>query len=358
MIDFDWLDETRKQHISLCDPTMESVFRMVCRKAGKPLVQWQIGGYDIDLDAFEKAAISAGAVLAGSKITPSMETRYYYHPDWGYAWARKDVDGGAAVYAGQGEGRDLVDAVRLFAKSLRDVPKTGAISVLVRNQAGYDLATAGNVGLALERSNYPPDVLERYDHAISCLRSKRPCGRLVLLDGPPGTGKSYLIRSLPPAADGLYVLVAPSLVGNLSGPELVPVLLGNHNRDRPIVLIIEDADDALVKRELGDRAKLSEILNIGDGLLGQMMDLRIIATTNAGRRDLDPAVTRPGRLCSHVHTPDLGHDHANSIRKRLLDGGSEHPRGYGRTLADVYRAAREDGWKPDKADCYRPGDYR
>jgi ATP-dependent 26S proteasome regulatory subunit len=173
-----------------------------------------------------------------------------------------------------------------------------------------------------------------------------PCGRLVVMDGPPGTGKSYAIRALAKAVDATFVAVAPSLVGSLSGPDLVPVLLQQKRQGRPVVLVMEDADHALAVRTRGDLHQLSELLNIGDGLLGDLVDLRIVATTNAERDDLDPAVVRPGRLCRRVSMGYLPPDLYEKVYKRLTGKRWRKLVPTKHTLADVYRVARDEGWRP------------
>lgn len=92
------------------------------------------------------------------------------------------------------------------------------------------------------------------------------------------------------------------------------------------------------------RARLADILNLGDGIPGELADIRIVATINAKRIDIDPAILRPGRLCLHVSFAKLNREKALAIYSRLTHGkelpsGSENA-----TLAEVYRMARDDGW--------------
>lgn len=237
----------------------------------------------------------------------------------------------------------------------------GTMHIITQSQQGLGLSSVGQINAPLVRENYQNDVLNDYDHMIECLQSGSPCGRIAILDGQPGTGKSYIIRSLPEVVEAIFVIVAPSLVGQLSGPQAMPPLLQAKKENLPIVLIMEDADAVLVNRKRGNQTGLAEVLNLGDGLLGQLVDVRIIATTNAEISDMDPAIIRPGRLCRRISTRPFIPQEANKIRQRLLGDETKHPGcnsvRSSATLADVYRAARKDGWTPVARNAYRPGNY-
>ena len=53
---------------------------------------------------------------------------------------------------------------------------------------------------------------------------------------------------------------------------------------------MEDADATLATRQIDNVGRLSDLLNMSDGILGEMADLRIIATTNAKSTEIDEAV--------------------------------------------------------------------
>jgi hypothetical protein len=52
----------------------------------------------------------------------------------------------------------------------------------------------------------------------------------------------------------------------------------------------------LLPRDDGTRDKVSSLLNIADGFLGDYLKLHVLATTNVPIHELDPAIIRPGRL--------------------------------------------------------------
>lgn len=265
---------------------------------------------------------------------------------YGRVWAASTKDG-------------VVEAIERIAR-LKITPHSpkGSIFVLTRGPQGFALSSAGRVDAPLVRENYAPEALAHYDHVVGCLRTNSPCGRLVLLDGSPGTGKSYMIRGFASDVRATFVIVSSSLVGQISGPDVVPVLLNSgpaEEKRGPIVLVLEDADAALVTRERGSLSGLGDVLNIGDGLLGELADLRIIATTNADRVELDPAIMRPGRMCAHIQVGTLSAEAASGAYRRLM--GPDAVRLPESSIAEVYRLARADGWEPDRSRPYRAGIY-
>jgi len=245
----------------------------------------------------------------------------------------------------------------LFGMFTNDKEKKGSVFALMMNDGSLDLAKLGEMKDPLIRENYPTDAVEAFDHICACLSSQTPCGRIAMLDGPPGTGKSFMIRSLIHQVKGVHIIIPGSMVSDLSSPNFLSILHGAHEEGKPLVLIIEDADLLVVDRKKGNLRILSDVLNLGDGLLGQMLDIRIIASTNAKRIELDEAVTRPGRMCRHTTIGSLTFEQAQTIYRRLTEKEPTFKkRVY--TLAEVYRFARQDGWvAEEKTPTYEGGTY-
>lgn len=231
---------------------------------------------------------------------------------------------------------------------------TRAISV--RRTVGLIEASSNRVGFAINdystprqpfvRGNYTEEVLEQYDRLRAFCQRKTPpeAGALVLLDGPPGTGKTHLIRGLINNVAAPFVLAAGSTIANLENPGFVPFVL-RECRDRGgLVLILEDADSVVIKRDLmQDVSTLSLLLNATSGILGDLMNLRVIATVNTWSEDrVDPAVLRPGRLFSRIHVGELAEEHAREVVLRVSKGNELAARRVTGelTLAQAYAVAR------------------
>ena len=239
--------------------------------------------------------------------------------------------------------KEMVDSV------LEPEIKKGHVFSIVKRGPSLTLSNIGNAGLSLCKENYSKSVLFSYHESIIDLNSSTPSGRVVILEGPPGTGKTHLIKSfLLEVPDAMFVLVPPDLLAELAGPDLLPVLMDNktsYNHKGPLVLILEDADRCLVKRDGKNMNSIQSLLNLSDGILGSLLDLRIIATTNASKLEIEEAILRPGRLSQRIEVGLLSPKEAISLYKKLVPKKSisfnEH-----KSLAEIYSLARKDGWKP------------
>ncbi len=224
------------------------------------------------------------------------------------------------------------------------------VFVITNGPNGLRLTEVGIGAQKLERDNYDEEVLESFDKIIVDLKSKSPTGRISILEGPPGTGKTYLIKGiLHDAPAATCVIIPAQMIGQLGGPALLPVLMqakGYGEETSPVILILEDADSALRDRDKTDFSTISTLLNLGDGILGGLLDLRILATTNASELEMDPAVIRSGRLSQRMTVGELAAKHANKVLSRLV-GKKASKFKQPTILADVYKEAKGNGWTPD-----------
>lgn len=251
----------------------------------------------------------------------------------------------------------LVEEIREYFKPQWLPPeKKGHIYAIVRNGMHLGLNSIGNAGIPLVDSNYTKKVMDDYKYAIKDLNSESPSGRIVVMRGPAGTGKTHLIRAmLLQVPDAMFVLISPEVVTNLAGPELLPLLMNYRGGSTgPIVLILEDADRCLVARADENMSLIQSLLNLGDGILGSLLDVRIVATTNADELKMEQAIMRPGRLSKMLDVDHLDPLTAQQIFRRLLPSvdfpveinGSTNPKNFKVTLAEVYSMARKNGWTP------------
>lgn len=235
--------------------------------------------------------------------------------------------------------------------------RTGHIYAITKHGNSLGLSSLGNAGIPLVDGNYTSQVMKDYKFIIKDLKSESPSGRIAIMRGAPGTGKTHLVRAmLLEVVDAMFVLISPDMVINLAGPDLLPLLLTYRGGTTgPIILVLEDADKCLVKRDKDNMNSIQSLLNLGDGILGSMLDLRIIATTNAQELHMEEALVRKGRLSKMLEVGPLDPLTAQKIFKRLCPDkklpieihGSVNPKDFKVTLADVYSLARDNGWAPN-----------
>jgi hypothetical protein len=251
----------------------------------------------------------------------------------------------------------FLEKAREIVNVVQAEPK-GSVSVIVQRSSGLGIDQIGLGAVNFEERNYDAEVVGLFKHVVGDLNAKTPCGRLAILDGAPGTGKTYLVRSMLGMCPKVnFVILNADMVASLSGPSLIKVLTDAQNHDFPLVLIIEDADSCLSQRAADNVGSISTLLNLGDGILGAMLNLRIVATTNAGHikgsANMDPAIMRSGRLCRRIHVGKLTAEHANK-RLRELHAEATHEFGLPTNLADVYRKASDPSFVFPEEKAERP----
>lgn len=222
----------------------------------------------------------------------------------------------------------------------------GPLHTIVQTPRGYDLVQLGYGGRELEPENYPTEVVEALVRVQQNVQSASPSGRITVISGPPGTGKSHLWYALLNTPGATFVLVDASLVESLSGPALLP-LLANVERRGPLVLIVEEADHLLRERDDSNMKGLAALLSFGS-VLGDLLNLHVILITNAPLRSMDQALRRDERLVEHIELAPLTPEHARRIYQRLVkrvpddvDLPERHQH-----LGCIYKWAKAQGWVP------------
>jgi ATP-dependent 26S proteasome regulatory subunit len=164
---------------------------------------------------------------------------------------------------------------------------------------------------------------------------------LVLFHGMPGTGKTFYIRHLlrkMSSYNKVVIYMPPNMVDKLVDPMFVTFLSKEIARFSKqgffCVLLIEDAEPLLASRQGEGRVQgISNLLNMTDGILNDMLKLQIICTFNVRVKELDKALLRPGRLIARKEFKAMSALDANRLAQQLdVKYHFEKPA----TLAEVY----------------------
>lgn len=192
----------------------------------------------------------------------------------------------------------------------------GLIYALVEKGNSLTTDVIGQETSTFIQDNYIDSDIKDYNDIKTNFLSPNSSGKIVLLEGPAGTGKTSMIKSFMSELEGVFVIIHPQLVDQLDGPRILPILL-NLKTTKPIVLVIEDGDQVLVPRKANNMSAISSLLNLSDGILGNLINIRMLISSNSEHKDMDPAILRPGRLFKRLSLGLLPYDKANSIYQRI-----------------------------------------
>jgi SpoVK/Ycf46/Vps4 family AAA+-type ATPase len=133
---------------------------------------------------------------------------------------------------------------------------------------------------------------------------------ILLLIGPPGTGKTTFIRGmLHHTAKNAIVTYDERILER-------DYVFARFLEDDANFMIIEDADNFLMSRKEGN-TMMHRFLNVGDGLVGIKGKKLIFSTNLPSVRDIDQALIRPGRCFDILHFENYNREQAEKLAKRL-----------------------------------------
>lgn len=237
------------------------------------------------------------------------------------------------------------DNVKTIAKLAEDIfnsfpkakiqDKTAKVGLVKVSQNDYyvSFSEINSCKVNIEE-NYNDDFQPVYKDIVDFLDSRG--SGLILLWGKVGSGKTNFIRHLCSTHPKDYVIIPNGIAGRLGDPELISFITACKDN----VFILEDCEQLLMDRANNPwNNAISSILNMADGLLSDIVNIKLICTFNAGIEKIDPALLRKGRCFAKYEFKDLEPNKVDHLNEKYKLGLKEiKPM----TLAEIYNNEKTD----------------
>lgn len=218
--------------------------------------------------------------------------------------------------------------------------KAGHIHLIVQQRNSLDTEPFKLACPELDvEMNYGRKFADSYETIFKSLNDHKndERGRLLLLHGEPGTGKTTFINYLANKINRKILWLPTMLAESITSPGFISLLMEN----KGCVLIIEDAERVIGDRTSGSSSSIgvSNILNLTDGVLGDALQIHVIATFNTAKENIDKALLRSGRLIAEHKFDALPVEDTNRLLAHLgKEGTSDKPL----TLSDIYTFGQKE----------------
>jgi len=190
-------------------------------------------------------------------------------------------------------------------------------------------------------AQYNDDIIEMDKKMQSFLKEKS--SGLCILHGDPGTGKTSYIRHIINTTNKSFVIIPPSVGRAMTDPAFTEFLLD----EKDSIFILEDCEELIESRDTDSPiGAVSDILNMTDGLLSDIFNIKFICTFNASTADIDQALLRKGRCIINYEFKPLCEEKSAALLDKLGFDGSKCDGPM--TLADIYNFNDNDHTKKSK----------
>lgn len=214
-------------------------------------------------------------------------------------------------------------------------PKEATINLVAYSNDYYTISSKIRKTDINLKENYNDDFLPVFEDITDFLKQRK--SGLIILRGEKGTGKTSLIRHLISQYPHKYILVTNSVADHLASPEFISFMLEH----RDSIFILEDCEQLLAKRTdgFGSNGAISTILNMSDGLMSDIFNVKFICTFNADIGKIDDALLRKGRCYANYEFEPLCEEKTKVLLNRQ---GVELDEYKPMTLANIYNYKDSD----------------
>lgn len=190
------------------------------------------------------------------------------------------------------------------------------------------------------KKNYNDDFEAPYQKLCKIIETEGKAD-LVLLYGDPGTGKSSIIKHLiTKYNDKDFIFMDGALLANASQEKLMSYFLDNQDT----IFILEDCEKALMTREHYNNPVMPVLLNLTDGIISDVLGIKLICTFNTSLENIDKALKRKGRLSMKYEFKKLAKEKCQVIVDTSDNIKEKFTVTQDMTLAELYNVDEENDY--------------
>jgi hypothetical protein len=214
--------------------------------------------------------------------------------------------------------------VLAFVKKMdKELKRAENLIEWVFGERGQSISVPLNYRPAIEGS-YPWMTEDLFTYIDNYLDSS---ASVLILIGPPGTGKTSFIKNMIHRSEGDAKITYDEKVMNNDG------LFAEFVESDTRFMIMEDADTFMKSRADGNTSMMHRFLNVSDGLISAADKKLVFSTNLPSIKDIDAALMRPGRCYDVLHFRALTRAEALVVAKNLK---IDLPDGQEFTLAELF----------------------
>lgn len=234
--------------------------------------------------------------------------------------------------------KGLVQSVLKWLPQQEKQSKTASIDLVAFDNHYYTINSKIKRTVVDFDTHYNNDIKTMHKDLLEFL-NERESG-LVVLHGCAGSGKTFYIKHLLSSLDKQFVLVTNAIAAHMAEPEFIAFMMENKDS----IFILEDCEQILMAREENRfGGAISNILNMSDGLMSDIFNIKFICTFNTDIENIDKALLRPGRCFVNYEFKPLCKEKSINLLKSL---GHEMDNPREMTLAEIYNYNKEQVDKP------------